>query len=167
MTANIVLAVCFASPVIFAASLWLTRAGPRRASAALAACATATVFSLVWDALAARLGWWAYPSAGELLPTLALALGCGFIFGGAAALLGWRMIRSGGWMGAATFLGGFVGTGMLRDYTLDLNTGYFSLGPGLMPHVMAGVGYLSMAVLAQVTMLLMAGPPRADELRTG
>ncbi len=167
MAANIVLAVCFASPVIFTVIVWLSRAGARRTSAALAACATATVFSLVWDTLAAHMGWWTYPSASELVPTLALALAGGFLFGGAAALLGWRMMRSGGWMGATTFFSGFVGAGMLRDYALDINTVYFALGPGLMPHVMAGAGYLSMAVLAQVVMLLMAGPPRADELRAG
>lgn len=166
MPADGLLAVCFASPVIFTAILWMSRAGPRRGSAALAACAAATVFSLAWDALAARMGWWTYPSAGQIFPTLALALACGFIFGGAAALIGWRMMRSGGWAGAATFFGGFVGVGMLRDYALDINTNHFSLGPGLMPHVMAGVGYLSMAVLAQVVMLMMAGPPRADALRT-
>lgn len=166
MSANLLLAVCIGSPLIFTAVLWLSRAGPRRATAALAACVTATVFSLIWDTLAASMGWWVYPLARELLPTLALAMACGFLFGGAAALLGWRMMRSGGWIGAATFLAAFVGIGMLRDYTLDLNTAQFSFGPGLMPHLMAGVGYLSMAVSAQIVMLVMAGPPRADELRT-
>ncbi len=165
MSANLLLAVCFASPVLFTAVLWLTRAGPRRATAALAACASAAVFSVGWDAIAAGMGWWTYPTSGELLPTLALALACGFGFGGAAALLGWRMMRSGGWVGAATFLAAFVGIGMLRDYTLDINTTEFSFGPGLAPHVMAGVGYLSMAIIAQVVMLVMAGPPRADSLR--
>jgi hypothetical protein len=166
VSANLLLAVCIASPLLFTAMLWLTRAGPRRATAALAACAAAAVFSLCWDALAASMGWWTYPTSGEFLPTLALALACGFGFGGAAALLGWRMIRSGGWFGAATFLAAFVGIGMLRDYMLDINTTEFSFGPGLAPHLMAGVGYLSMAIIAQVVMLLMAGPPRADALRT-
>jgi hypothetical protein len=48
-----------------------------------------------------------------------------------------------------------------------VNTNLFAFGPAPMSQVMAAVGYLSLALVVQVTMLLMAGPPRRDELRAG
>lgn len=167
MIAIVLLLLCVASPLVFAGMVWLTRAGPKRAAAALAGCATAAVFSVGWDALAAKLGWWHYPSSGDLLATLALSITCAFIFGGAAGLAGWRIIRAMEWTGAFTFLIAFVGVGLLRDHTLEVNTTLMAFGPGPMPQVMAAIGYLSMALAVQVTMLVVAGPPRSDQMRAG
>jgi hypothetical protein len=161
---NVLLAVCLASPLLFVSVLWLTRAGGKRASAALAGCITATVFSLCWDTLATRMGWWSY-ATDDLLATLTFAVTIAFVFGGTAGLVGWRMMRGMGWTGAATFFFGFVGLGLLRDNMLEVNTTLFAFGQGPMPHLMAGVGYLSMALVVQITMLLMAGPPTRDPLR--
>ena len=102
VTAEVLFALCIASPLVFAGMVWLTRAGPRRAGAALAGCATAAVFSVGWDALAAKLGWWHYPSSGDLLATLAFSTTCAFLFGGAAGLAGWRIMRAMEWTGAIT-----------------------------------------------------------------
>lgn len=166
MTADLLLALCVVSPATFVAMLWLTRAGAKRATAALAGCATAAVFSVGWDALAARMGWWSYPSSGDLLTTLTVAITVAFLFGGVAGLAGWRMMRAMGWTGAVTFFVGFVGLGLIRDQVLEMNTNMFAVGPGPMPHVMGGVGYLTIALAVQVTMLVLAGPPTRDELRT-
>lgn len=167
VTAGILLLLSVVSPLIFVAMVWLTRAGSKRATAALVACISATVFSVCWDALAARMGWWSYPSSGDLVATLTQAITCAFVFGGAAGLAGWRIMRAMGWTGATTFFVGFVGIGLLRDYLLDTNTDLFSFGAGQMPQVMAAIGYLTMALVVQITMLLIAGPPRRDEMRTG
>lgn len=165
MTAEIFLILCFASPLVFVATVWLTRAGSRRRAAALAGCVTAAVFSVGWDALAARMGWWSYPSSSDLVATLMLSTICAFIFGGTASLTGWRMMRSSQWVGAVTFIAGFVGIGLLRDHTLEVNTTMMAFGPGPMPQVMAAVGYLTMALAVQVTMLIVAGTPRSDEMQ--
>jgi hypothetical protein len=165
VSANILFALCLVSPLLFAATLWLSRAGPQRSIAAVAGCIAATVFSLAWDALAARLGWWSYPHHGDILATLALSATIAFLFGGVAGLIGWRMMRAMGWTGAATFFIGFVGIGLMRDHTLEVNTTAFYFGEGPMPQVMAAVGYLSMSLIVQITMLIMVGPPTRDELR--
>ena len=166
MTANVLLAVSLASPLIFAAVLWLTRAGAPRTRAAIVACLVAAVLSLGSDTLAVKLDWWAYPHGNDLLVTLALSVSGAFLFGGAAGLIGWRMMRAMGWTGAMTFLAGFVGLGLLRDHTLQANTDLFAFGVGPMPLLMASVGYLSLALAVQVTMLIMAGRPHRDALRS-
>jgi hypothetical protein len=133
----------------------------------LAGCVTAAVFSVGWDALAVRMGWWSYPASGGLLSTMAVSITVAFLFGGAAGLAGWRMMRAMGWTGAITFFVAFVGVGLLRDHVLEINTNLFVIGPGLAPHIMGAVGYLSIALVVQITMLLMAGPPTRDSLRAG
>ena len=102
-----------------------------------------------------------------MLATLALALSVAFVFGGAAGLVGWRMMRAMGWTGVATFFAGFVGLGVLRDHLLAANTSLLVFGSGPMPQLMGALGYLSLALAVQVTMLVMAGPPRRDALRAG
>lgn len=166
VSTGVLIAVCLASPAVFAALVWLTRAGGKRATAALAGGVVAAVFNIGWDALAAQQDWWTYPETNDVLATLALALSVAFVFGGAAGLVGWRMMRAMGWTGVATFFAGFVGLGMLRDHLLATNTGLMVFGDGPMPQIMGAVGYLSLALAVQVTMLVMAGPPRRDQLRT-
>ncbi len=165
MSTGVLIAVCLASPAVFAALVWLTRAGGKRATAALAGGVVAALFNIGWDTLAEQQDWWTYPTTNDVLATLALALSVAFVFGGAAGLIGWRMMRAMGWTGVATFFAGFVGLGMLRDNLLATNTGLMVFGNGPMPQVMDAVGYLSLALAVQVTMLVMAGPPRRDELR--
>jgi len=65
------------------------------------------------------MDWWSYRAQGDVLAMLALSISGAFVFGGAAGLLGWRMMRASGWTGAVTFLAGFVGVGLLRDHTLQ------------------------------------------------
>lgn len=165
MAANLLLALGFLSPLLFAAIIRLTRAGSKRAQAAIAGCFLATVFSLCWDALAVQMRWWSFPSSSDLAATLSLSVFGAFVFGGAAGLVGWRMIRSGGWTGAATFVCAFVGLGLMRDHMLDANTELFAFGAGPTGQIMAGVGYLMLALIVQITMLALGGHPRRDELR--
>ena len=167
VTVLVLFLVCVVSPAIFAATVWLTRAGGKRSTAALAGGVVAAIFNIGWDALAARMGWWSYTIHGDVPATLALALSVAFVFGAAAGLIGWRTMRAMGWTGVATFFAGFVGLGMLRDTLLAANTTLFVFGDGPAPQVMSAAGYLSLALAVQVTMLIMAGPPRRDALRTG
>jgi len=150
---------------VFAAVVWLTRAGSRRAMGALAGGVVAALFNIAWDSLARQQDWWTYPDTNDVLATLALALSVAFVFGGAAGLIGWRMMRAMGWTGVATFFAGFVGLGVLRDHLLAANTTLLVFGAGPMPQLMGALGYLSLALAVQVTMLVMAGPPRRDALR--
>ena len=165
VTTAFLIFVCLASPAVFAATGWLTLAGPKRLSGALAGGLAAAVFNIGWDALAGRMDWWAYHSSGDVLPTLAISISVVFVFGATAGLVGWRMMRAMGWTGVATFFAGYIGLGMLRDHMLATNSTLFAFGAGPMPQVMGAVGYLSLALVVQVTMLLMAGPPRHDPLR--
>ncbi len=165
MAANLLLAVSLFSPLLFAAVIRLSRAGTKRVQAAIAGCFVAVVFSLCWDALAEQMHWWSFPSSTDWIATLALSIFGAFVFGGTAGLLGWRMMRSGGWTGAATFACAFVGVGLMRDHMLDANTQLFAFGPGPTGQIMAGVGYLTLALIVQITMLLVGGHPRRDELR--
>lgn len=167
VTDYLLLAVCLGSPAVFAAAVWLTRAGPKRASAALAGGVLAALLNICWDVLAGRMDWWVYQVSGDTLATLALSISVAFVFGAAAGLVGWRMMRAMGWTGVATFFAGYVGLGMLRDHMLATNVSLFAFGPGAVPQVMGGVGYLSLAMAVQVVMLIMAGPPRGDALRAG
>lgn len=164
--AILLLVVCVGSPAVFAVSAWLTRAGVKRTSAALVGGLVAALFSLAWDALAVRMHWWSYAND-DMLAVLAVALSVAFVFGAAAGLVGWRMMRAFGWTGVAAFFAGDVGLGMLRDNLLATNTTVlFGFGEGPLPQIMSAVGYLSLALAVQVTMLIMAGPPTRDSLRT-
>jgi hypothetical protein len=125
------------------------------------------MFFMAWDALANAEGWWGYAFSEDLLAALALAMSVAFVFGASAGLIGWRMMRAMGWSGVATFFAGFVGLGVLRDHVLATNTTLFVFGDGLVPQIMGALGYLALALTVQVTMLLMAGPPRRDALRAG
>jgi hypothetical protein len=167
VSATLSLAVCLVSPLIFAATVWMTRAGGRRATGALAGGVTAAVLFVAWDALAAQQGWWSYAFSEDLLAALALAMSVAFVFGASAGLIGWRMMRAMGWTGVATFFAGFVGLGVLRDYVLAANTTLFLFGDGPVPQIMGAVGYLALALTVQTTMLMAAGPPRRDALRAG
>jgi hypothetical protein len=165
VTSVLLLLVCLGSPLVFAASVWLTRAGGKRMTAALVGGLVAALFSVAWDALAARMGWWSYAND-NVLAVLAVALSVAFVFGAAAGLAGWRMMRAIGWTGVAAFFAGFIGLGMLRDNLLATSTSVlFGFGEGPVPQVMSAVGYLSLALAVQVTMLIMAGGPRRDTLR--
>jgi hypothetical protein len=165
VAANLLIALGFLAPLIFAAAIWLSRAGARRTQAAIAGCFVAALFSLCWDALAVQMLWSSFPSSTDLIATLALSIFGAFVFGGTAGLIGWRMMRSGGWTGAATFVCAFVGLGLMRDHMLDANTQLFAFGAGPTGQIMAGVGYLMLALIVQITMLGVAGHPRRDELR--
>lgn len=161
----VLIGLCLVSPAVFAVAVWLTRAGGKRASGALAGGVFAAVFNIGWDTLAGQQGWWTYSAANEMLETLALALSVTFVFGGVAGLVGWRMMRAMGWTGVATFFAGFVGLGVLRDHLLAANTDIMVFGEGPMPQLMGALGYLTLALAVQVAMLVMAGPPRRDALR--
>lgn len=167
MSTSVLLAICLASPAVFAAVVWMTRAGGKRAAAALAGGVVAAVLSIGWDSLAAHEAWWTYPATNDVLATLAIALSVAFVFGAAAGLVGWRMMRGMGWSGVATFFAGYVGLGVLRDYLLAAHTDLMVVGGDAMPALMGALGYLMVALAVQVTMLLMAGLPTRDALWKG
>lgn len=165
ITTTFILVVCLVSPVIFAVSVRLTRAGSRRATAALAGGVVAAILTIGWDALADRMDWWRYTFTDDAVAPLALYIPVAFVFGAAAGLVGWRMMRAMGWTGVATFFAAFVGLGVLRDHVIASNTDAFVFGPGPEPHVIGALGYLSLALVVQLTMLVMAGLPKHDSLR--
>ena len=165
MSTTFILLVCLASPVIFAVTVWLTRAGPRRSTAALAGGVAAAIIDIAWDGLAARMDWWSYTFSSDAIATLALYVPVAFVYGGSFGLIGWRLIREVGWVGVALFFSMFVGLGVIRDHIIAVNGDTFLFGPGGAPHVVDALGYLALAFAVQLTMLLMAGPPKRDALR--
>jgi hypothetical protein len=163
-----ILSVCLASPVIFAAAAWFTRASTRRATAALVGGVVAALLNIGWDGVADRMDWWSYAfTSSDAITPLALYIPVAFVFGAAAGLVGWRMMRAMGWTGVAVFFSAFVGLGVIRDHVIAAQSDVFVFGPGGAPHVVDALGYLTLALAVQVVMLVMAGPPKRDALRAG
>lgn len=125
----------------------------------------AAIINIGWDALADRMDWWRYTFQSDAAAPLAVYIPVAFVFGAAAGLVGWRMMRAMGWIGAATFFAAYVGLGVLRDHVLASNTDVFVFGAEPEAQVMDALSYLSLALVVQFSMLIMAGLPRRDSLR--
>jgi hypothetical protein len=159
------LVVAVLSPVVFAVAAWLLRAGLKRAAAALAGGLIAAAINIAWDTIAWRLDWWRYTFTSDATAPLAMYIPVAFIFGATAGLIGWRMIRAWEWTGVAIFYSGYVGLGVLRDHVIAARGDVFVFGPGVTPHVIDAIGYFTLALSVQLTMQMLAGPPRSDTLR--
>jgi hypothetical protein len=161
----VLLVVGVLSPVIFAVAVWLTRAGMKRAAAALTGGLIATAINIAWDTIAWRLDWWRYTFSDDAIAPLSMYIPVAFVFGAAAGLVGWRIIRAMGWVGVAVFYSFFVGLGVIRDHIVAVRGDVFVFGPGVTPHVIDAIGYLTIALAVQLTMQMLAGSPRSDALR--
>ena len=150
--------------ILFVMIAFFTRATPRRIAGALIASIPIVPLVMFYDSIAARLGWWHYPSvttgAAPLAWYVAAALGYGAAFG----LVGWRMIRRFGWRGLLGFLIALSVFGVARDVTYARTTSLIEFGPGSVPLIADFFAYASSATLVQVLMYWLVGAPGSDQL---
>lgn len=161
MDTGLMLAVAAISIVLLALAVSFTGAGPRRTLAALIGGALAAMLNVGWDLAASRTGLQQYASVAQTagwtawLP-VALALGA------AAGLVGWRMNRAWGLPGLLLFLVAVASLGILRDTLYGARGLGFLLGDGMDSRIAGAVGWLTLALVTQLTMRLLAGPAARD-----
>jgi hypothetical protein len=154
---------------LFCAVAFATRAGWRRIAGAVCAVLVFTAISAPIDNFGAATGLWTYPSCeNPPHPPLGAYLGQAFMFVGTIALIGWRVQRSFGARGLA-FLAGIVCVlGLVRDLSVAAAMPeLIQFGP--MPAAaFADIAAWGIVLLvALVVTRVVAGPARADELRSG
>lgn len=142
--------------------VWLTRASYWRTAAALMGglCAAAVRFGL--DMVAYRFDWWTFGDT-PYAPVITY-VPVVFWFGAGLGLVGWRMIRNWGAAGEIAFFIGFIVLGVLRDVVLAIGIGPLTIDAQGLPLLIAGAGWLVMAVLVQVVMQMLVGPVDGDRL---
>jgi hypothetical protein len=150
--------------ILFAVIAFFTRATPRRIAGALIGAIPVVPLVMVYDAIAARLGWWHYPSVTTGSAPLAWYIAAAMGYGAAFGLVGWRVIRRFGRRGLAGFLIALAVFGVARDDTYARTTGVIEFGSGALPLLADLFAYGSAAALVQIVMLWIAGPPRSDPL---
>ena len=154
-----------ATAVLFAVIAYFTRATPRRIVGALVGSIPLVPMVMFYDSIAARLGWWHYPSvtAGSTAP-LAWYLAAALFYGAGLGLIGWRIIRRYGWRGLIGFLIAFAIFGVTRDYFYGSATEVIKFGPGPIPLIADLFAYASPAAIVQLVMYWISGPPGSDPL---
>jgi hypothetical protein len=153
-----------ATAVLFAVIAFFARAGMRRIIGALIAAIPIIPLIMLYDGIAARLGWWRYPSVPGGNAPLAWYIAAALFYGAALGLVGWRIIRRYGRPGLIVFLVGFALFGVARDYFYSVTAHLIEFGPGVLPYLGDVFAYASAAALVQILMYWIAGPPVSDPL---
>ncbi len=151
-------ALCF---TLFA---FFTRATFRRAAAALIASIPVVPWIMLMDAIAARYGWWRYPSVSTASAPLAWYIAAALFYGAGLGLVGWRIIRRFATRGVISFVIGFALFGVARDTAYYLTTQFIEFGPGWVPFMADFFSYALAAAIVQIGMAWIAGPPSSDRL---
>jgi sterol desaturase/sphingolipid hydroxylase (fatty acid hydroxylase superfamily) len=154
-----------ATAVLFAVIAFFTRATLRRIVGALVGSIPLIPMVMFYDSIAARLGWWRYPSvtAGSIAP-FAWYLAAALFYGAGLGLIGWRVIRRYGRRGLIGFLIVFAIFGVTRDYFYSFTTEVIKFGPGPIPLIADLFAYASPAAIVQLVMYWISGPPGSDPL---
>jgi hypothetical protein len=145
------------------ATVYFTRATPRRLVGALAGGGAVAVVGVGVELLCQTLGFWRYPSTDSpygpplMYPLLVLVFAI-------LALIGWRVTRRFGWRGQAVFLAAVTVVGTLRDYLVAQAPGVIVFAPGLKTVLVDAACWGGLTALAQAVMRLVAGPARGDRL---
>jgi len=153
-----------ATTLMFAVFAFATRATRRRVLGAAVAAIPVIPLVMVVDAIAARLGWWRYPSVGTANAPLAWYIAAAVWYGAALGLVGWRVMRRFGARGLVAFVPAFALFGLTRDYLYSVTTGLIVFGEGAVPLLADWSAYALAAALVQLLMYWTAGPPRSDPL---
>ncbi len=154
----------FVTTILFAISAFFTRAPLRRMAAALLAAIPIIPLVMFYDAMAARLGLWHYPSVHSGSAPLAWYIAAAMLYGAAFGLVGWRTVRHFGRRGFIGFLIGLALFGVARDYAYSRTTDFIEFGGGWVPVMADLAAYASAAALVQIVMRWLAGPPGSDSL---
>ena len=150
--------------VMFGAVAFFSRATSRRVLGALVGALPLIPMVIFYDAVAARLGWWHYPSVTSGQAPLAWYISAALWYGAALGLVGWRVIRRFGKAGLVAFLIGFALMGTTRDYLHSVTTRLIVFGSGPVPLIADLFAYASGAAVVQLCMYWIAGPPKSDPL---
>jgi hypothetical protein len=153
-----------ATTILFLLIAFFTRATPRRLAAVLVGSLPIIPLVMLYDTIAARLGWWQYPAVEGGPAPFAWYLAAAVFYGATLGLVGWRVIRRYGRSGLFGFLITFAVFGVARDYAYSRTTHLIVFGRGLVPLIADLVAYTSAALLVQLVMYWVAGPPAADRL---
>jgi uncharacterized membrane protein YkvA (DUF1232 family) len=150
--------------VLFAVSAFFTRATLRRMVGVLIGAIPIIPMVMFFDGIAAQRGWWYYPAVTTGDAPLAWYVSAALFYGAALGLVGWRVIRRYGWRGLIGFILAFALFGLMRDYLYSVTTRLIVFGPGMIPLTADFLSYASGAVVVQILMYWIAGPPRSDLL---
>ena len=162
MVSVVIAAASVFSGLLFLVCAWLTRAPYWRAAAALLGGLVAAALRFCLDMVAFHFDWWTFGDVGYA-PVITYAPVV-FWFGGGLGLVGWRMMRNWGSFGEIAFFLSFILLGVARDVVLAIGVGPLTITQQGLPLIIAGVGWLVMAVVVQVVMQLLVGSVDADPL---
>ena len=157
------------APVLFAASILLTRARGRQILGGVAGAAAYGLTTFAWDHIAAMAGWWHYPydprATGQ---AFALDLIAGVVAGGAFGLVGWRLTGRFGRRGLAGFLIAWSTWGAIHDLggsVLFAASNLMTFTPGVAPAIADVLNYATSAAAAQLAIRLIAGPAPTGQFK--
>jgi hypothetical protein len=153
-----------ATAIMLAVVAFFTRATLRRIAGVLVGALPIIPLVMLYDAIAARLGWWHYPAVTAGSAPLAWYVAAALFYGAALGLVGWRVIRRFGRRGLIGFLVAFAAFGVTRDYLYSITTEVIVFGRGLAPLMADLFAYASGAAVVQMVMYWIAGPPGSDPL---
>ncbi len=149
---------------LFGTAAYFTRATPRRNAAALVATLVFSILNVLWDIAAYKATWWWYVVGNRMFAPLALYLAQDLVWGGALALVGWRIQRRLGALGLAIFVALLSVIGGIRDSVEASVTRLLVFGPSPLARFMDVVCWATLLSVAQLTMRLVAGPATQDAL---
>jgi hypothetical protein len=161
---NLLIASVAFTAIMFAVIAFFTRAGIRRIMGALISAIPIIPLVLIYDTIAARFGWWYYPSFPSGHAPLAWYLATALGYGGAFGLIGWRIIRRWAMPGLVTFIVFFSVFGIARDYAYSMTTQIIIFGNGPIPLLADLFSYASAIIIVQLLMRWIVGPAQSDAL---
>ena len=150
--------------ILFAIIAFFARAGLRRIVGALAAALPLIPLVMLYDRIAAQMGWWHYPAVTTTSAPLAWYVAAALGYGAGFGLIGWRVIRRWGRRGWLAFIMLFALFGVARDYAYSITTQLIVFGPGPAPLLADLFSYGSAAVVVQLLMRWMVGQAQSDAL---
>jgi hypothetical protein len=153
-----------AAAVMFAIVAFFSRATWRRIGGVLLAAVPVIPLIMLFDAIAARFGWWQYPSLTTPSAPIAWYIAAALWYGAGFGLIGWRIRRRFGTRGLAVFIVAVGFFGVFRDSFFSSTTGLIQFASGSFPSILDFLAYISATVLVQFLMDRLAGPPASDRL---
>jgi hypothetical protein len=144
----------FAGAILFALTAYFTRAPWRRAAAALIASIPVVPIVMIYDSIAARFGWWQYPSLAGAPAPVAWYIAAALWYGAGFGLIIWWATARFGKAGLAAFIFGEALIGLGRDLFYAKVSGLILFGPGILPLAVDFFAYASVAALVQWLMAL-------------
>ncbi len=150
--------------VLFGTAAYFTGATLRRNVGALATTLVVLILNVLWDVAAYKAHWWWYESGDRMFAPFALYLAQDLVWGGALALIGWRIQRRFGAQGLIVFLLLFSVTGGIRDSVEARVIRLLIFGPSPLVRLMDIICWATLLGVGQVVMRLVAGPAANDAL---